>query len=98
LGEEELSVAGEVRAVGDYMLLTPEYMSRIRAVLAGTDAPSCVVELRNVLSRLQFDDIRNLGMLIKDTFEEGREWFEKNRSDEIEQLLLFCKSIPLIGF
>lgn len=98
LGEEELNVAGEVRAVGDYILLTPEYVSRIRAVLAGADAPSCVVELRNVLSVLEFEDVRNLGMLVRDTFEEGREWFEKNRSDEIEQLLLFCKSIPLIGF
>jgi GNAT superfamily N-acetyltransferase len=100
LGEEELRVAGQIRTVGAYMLLLPEYVGKMRKALAVLHAPECVVELRNALSDLETGDVRNLGRLIKEPFEEARAhgWFDERGSQEIEQLLLFCRSIPLVGF
>jgi GNAT superfamily N-acetyltransferase len=100
LGEEELRVAGQTQTVGAYMLLLPEYVRKIKSALAGTRAPACVVKLRNALSRIESYDIRNLGVLVKETFEEASAsgWFDEHDSHEIEQLLLFCSSIPLVGF
>ncbi|HEX8735997.1 MAG TPA: GNAT family N-acetyltransferase [Pyrinomonadaceae bacterium] len=100
LGEEDLKVGGEIRTVGAYMLLLPDYIRRIRKSLAGDNAPPCVVELQNALSNIESGDIRNLGMLVKEKFEEAgaRGWFDRRESLEIEQLLLFCRSIPLVGF
>jgi len=100
LGEEELRVAGQVQTVGAYMLLLPGYVRKIQDALAGAHAPACVVELRNTLSRIESHDVRNLGMLVKETFGEASAsgWFDEHDSHEIEQLLLFCSSIPLVGF
>jgi GNAT superfamily N-acetyltransferase len=100
LGEEELGVAGEIRKVGAYLLLLPDYLARIQRALAGADAPACVVELRYKLARMESDPLRNLGMLVKHTFEEARVlgWFDDRDTLEIEQLLLFCSSVPLVGF
>lgn len=100
LGEEELRVAGEIRKVGAYLLLMPQYLHRMQATLAGADAPPCVVELRNALARTESGDIRNLGVLVKETFAEARQlgWFDAHDSRDIEHLLLFCSSIPLVGF
>jgi hypothetical protein len=100
LGEEELQVAGQIRRVGDYLLLVPEYVRKIQNALVGDRAPVCVVALRNVLSTIDSGNIRNLGMLLKETFEEASSdgWFDEHDSYEIEQLLLFCASIPLVGF
>ena len=82
------------------MLLLPEYVRKLRSALAGTDAPACVVELRSALSKIQSGETRNLGMLIKERFEEAcaRGWFDDRDAREVEQLLLFCSSIPLVGF
>lgn len=100
LGEEELKVAGEIRKVGAYLLLLPEFLRRMRATLAGGDAPPCVAELRNALARTESGDIRNLGMIVKETFAEARRlgWFDARDSRDIEKLLLLCSSIPLAGF
>ncbi len=100
LGDEALSVAGQIKMVGAYMLLMPEYVSRIGNALAGDDAPACIDELRNVLSWIGRGNIRDLGTLIREPFEEARAvgWFDQRNSLEIEQLLLFCSSIPLAGF
>lgn len=100
LGEEQLKVVGQVRMVGAYMLLLPEYVRKLRSALVGVHAPACVIELRNALGELEAGDIRNLGMLIKRTFGEacGHGWFDTHDSREIEQLLLFCRSVPLVGF
>ena len=100
LGEEELRVAGHIRAVGAYMLLVPEYVHKIQSALAGAHAPPCVVELRDALSRIESGDMSNLGMLIKEPFEKACKhgWFNEPGSLEIEQLLQFCSSIPLVGF
>ena len=100
LGEEELRVAGDIRMVGAYLLLLPEFLQRMQATLADGDAPPCVVELRNALARTESGDICNLGTLVKETFAEARRlgWFDAHDSRDIEQLLLFCSSIPLVGF
>ena len=100
LGEEELRVAGEIRTVGDYMLFVPEYLDRLQNELAGPLAPACVVELRKALSTLESDDIRDLGLFIKSRFQEARSqgWFADRDPECLEQLLLFCAHIPLIGF
>jgi GNAT superfamily N-acetyltransferase len=100
LGEEELSVAGEIRKVGAYLLLVPEFLRRMQATLVDGDAPPCVVELRNALGRTESGNIRDLGRLVKETFEEAQRlgWFDERDSRDIEQLLLFCNSIPLVGF
>jgi hypothetical protein len=81
-------------------MLLPDYVRRIQGALAGGDAPACVVELRNALTRMESDPVRNLGTLVKETFEEarGRGWFDGRDAREIEQLLLFCNSVPLVGF
>lgn len=100
LGEEELRVAGQLRTVGAYMLLMPEYVGKIRNALAGPHAPECVVELRDALSNLESGEISNLGVRLKEPFEEARArgWFDERSPQEIAQLLLFCSSIPLAGF
>jgi GNAT superfamily N-acetyltransferase len=100
LGEEDLKVAGHVKTVGAYLMFVPEYVRKIQDALAGGDAPACVVELRNVLSTIGSGEARNLGPFVKETFEEARElgWFDERGTHEIEQLLLFCKSIPLVDF
>jgi hypothetical protein len=99
LGEEELGVAGEIRRVGAYLMMLPDYVRRIQSSLAGAHAPGSVVELRSVFSRLESGSISNLGMLVKERFEDARRrgWFDRSPL-EIEQLLLFCQSIPLVGF
>lgn len=100
LGEEELGVAGEIRKVGAYLMFLPDYVRRLQRALAGADAPACVVELRNTLSSMESGSVRNLGVLVKETFEvaRGRGWFAERDTRDIEQLLLFCSSIPLVGF
>jgi hypothetical protein len=100
LGEEELGVAGEIRSVGAYLMLLPEYVRRIQGALAGANAPASVIALRNALSSMETGPVRNLGMLVKETFEEarGRGWFDERDAREVEHLLLFCRAIPLVGF
>ncbi len=100
LGEEELRVAGELRKVGAYLMLLPDYVRRIQAALAGAHAPASVVELRNAFSRMESGPVRNFGTLVKEMFEEARgsQWFDERGTREIDQLLLFCRSIPLVGF
>jgi hypothetical protein len=80
------------------MMLMPDYVRRISNVLAGSLAPPCVVQLRDSLAGIESCDIRNLGMLTKNAFEEAcrQGWFDERNSSEIEQLLLFCSSIPLV--
>jgi hypothetical protein len=99
LGEEELKVADTISTVGAYILLMPQYVSKMRSALVGAHAPARVIELRNALSRIESSDIRNLGMLLKETFEEtdAHRWLDERDCREIEHLLSFCSSIPLIG-
>ena len=82
------------------MLLVPEYIRKIQCALDGAHEPPCVAELRDVLSRVESGDISNLGMLIKEPFKKAcaHGWFNEHGSLEIEQLLQFCSSIPLVGF
>jgi hypothetical protein len=86
--------------VGAYLLLVPEFLRRIQATLVGDDAPPCVVELRKALTRTESGNIQNLGIHLKETFAEAGRlgWFDSRESRDIEQLLLFCRSIPLVGF
>ena len=100
IGKEELRVAGEVRTVDDYMLLTPEYVRRLQHALTGADAPSCVDELRERLSMLESAGEGDLGLFIKERVEEAHVhgWFDHHDARDLERLLLFCGSIPLLGF
>lgn len=104
LGDEELGVAGEIKRVGAYLMLLPDYVRRMQGLLAGRraleGAPACVLELRAVLSRVESGPVRDLGLRVKETFEaaRGHGWFDGRDAREIEQLLLFCSSIPLVGF
>lgn len=100
LGEEELAVAGDVREVGSYLLLLPEYLRRMQAALAGAGAPPCVVELREALAHTESGDVRDLGRLARETCAEARQlgWFDAHDSRDLDRLLLFCRSIPLVGF
>ncbi len=99
LGVEKLRIAEQVRRVDAYMLLTPEYIRKMQIALSGTHAPGCVTELRTALSRIKSGDARDFGMVIKDAFDEAGKhgWFDEHDSGELEQLLLFCRSIPLVG-
>jgi len=98
LGEEALRVAGQIRTVGAYLMLMPDYVRRMSSGLAGPLAPPRVVQLREALAGIESCDIHNLGMLTKNAYEEGcrYQWFDECNSSEIEQLLLFCSSIPLV--
>jgi GNAT superfamily N-acetyltransferase len=100
LGEEELRVAGDIRTVGAYLLLLPEFIRRIQGTLAGAEAPPCVIKLRNTLATTESGEARNLGMLVKGTFDEAQRlgWFDTRDPSEVEQLLRFCTSVPLVGF
>jgi hypothetical protein len=99
LGEEELSISGEGRMVGAYMLLMPGYIQRIMRELAGVGAPRSVVELRRTLARADTGQVRDLGLLMQQARDDARAigWFSGRRSEAIDQLLLFCRSVPLIG-
>lgn len=100
LGIEELTVAGEVRPVGAYMLFSPKFVGKMRTALSGDGAPPCVVELRKALCESDAGDVRNLGNIVKDSFGEARAsgWFDVRDPCEIERVLHFCSSIPLVGF
>jgi hypothetical protein len=100
LGEEELHVAGQIKLVGAYLMLLPEYVRKMRGALAGPDAPACVLELRDALAGVDSADVRGLGPRIKAPFEAAcaRGWFDERDPREIEQLLAFCRAIPLVGF
>lgn len=100
LGEEELRVAGQVRTVGDYILLVPAYVRRLQQALAGADAPPCVLELRERLATIDSAAIDNLGIFVKRRFDQARAhgWFDDHDPHDLEQLLLFCSAIPLVGF
>jgi hypothetical protein len=100
LGEEALGVAGEVREVGAYLMLLPDYVRRLQAALAGDRAPAPVASLRDALSGLESGAVRDLGALVKEALEgaRGRAWFDGRDAREVERLLLFCRSVPLIGF
>jgi GNAT superfamily N-acetyltransferase len=100
IGEEELPVAGEVKTVSDYLLLLPEYVHRLQRALTGPRAPACVIELRRTLGTLETGGVRNFGLFIKSRFEEARSngWFADHEVAGLEQLLLFCARIPLVGF
>ncbi len=100
LGEESLSVAGQVKTVGAYMMLLPAYAGKIRSALDGPGAPACVAALHDALVRIESEDVRDLGTHLKDTFEAASAcgWFDDRDPHEIEQLLSFCSAIPLVGF
>lgn len=100
LGEEELQLRGDISKVGAYLLLQPNFLSGLQAAVAGGDAPPCVVALRKALAGAESGDVRNLGMLVKESFAEacGLGWFDARDTRGIEQLLLFCNSVPLVGF
>jgi len=100
MGEEALNVAGHIRHVGAYLLLMPHYLQRMLEVLDGVDAPAPVIAMRNALAKAENDDTHNLGLLIKDKYAEARQtgWFDTRSAQDIEQLLLFCESVPVVGF
>jgi hypothetical protein len=100
LGEEELTVGGQVKLVDAYLQLFPEYLRSLRAALAGAHAPQCVLELRHALVAIECGDVRNLGIVVRDGFEKARAqgWFDQRDAREINQLLSFCSSVPLVGF
>jgi GNAT superfamily N-acetyltransferase len=100
MGEEALNVAGEIRNVGAYLLLMPEYTRRIRRSLAGEHAPQCVLELRDELSKVESGDLRDLGLTVKRKYDQARAtgWLDGRDTGDIEQMLLFCSSVPLVNF
>lgn len=99
LGEEELRISGAGRMVGAYMLLMPRYVQRIERELAGAGAPRTVVELRRTLAGIGAEPVRGLGLLVQRARDDASAagWFLDRGSEAIDQLLLFCRSIPLVG-
>jgi hypothetical protein len=101
VGEEDLPLAGGVQRVGAYLMLLPEYVRRIQRALEGAGAPPAVQELRRAFAALESGPGRDLGPRVRDAYERARDdgWFEGGRdATEIEQLLAFCRSVPLVGF
>jgi GNAT superfamily N-acetyltransferase len=99
LGEEKLRISGAGTMVGAYMLLMPRYVQRIELELAGGGAPESVVELRGALAGIGAEQVRGLGLLVQQAREDASAagWFLERGSEAIDQLLLFCRSIPLVG-
>lgn len=101
LGEEELHVSAQARAVDDYIILAPAYLRRLEAGLAGRAAPGSVIELRQALGTLGgADPARDVGLRVKRGYDaacaEG--WFDDRDGADFEQFLAFCAAVPLIGF
>jgi GNAT superfamily N-acetyltransferase len=100
LGEQELHVENKIKMVGAYLLLLPAYVDKIKDALGGAHAPACVADLRGALAKMDAEDVRNLGAIIKQVSTQAREpgWFDGRDRHEIEKLELFCSCIPLVGF
>ena len=99
LGHEALTVAREVRRVEAYLLLLPAYARRLRELLTGDGAPPSVAELRDALGDLERPELRDLGLLADRAVEDGMKqgFFDCRDIGELEQLLCFCRAIPLVG-
>ena len=63
------------------------------------DAPRSVLELRRSLRRIETGETRDLGLLVQRVCQDadGDGWFDERGSDAIDQLLSFCRAIPLVG-
>jgi len=98
LGEEELRISGAGTMVGAYMLLMPWYVERIEREFAGSGAPESVVELRRALAGIGAEQVRGLGLLVQRARDDASAagWFADRGSEAIDQLLQFCRSIPLV--
>lgn len=98
LGEEELKISGAGTMVGAYMLLMPRYVRQIEGELAGSGAPESVTELRQALAGIEAGQVRGLGPLLARAREDASAagWFLERGSEAIDQLLRFCRSIPLV--
>ncbi|HET9896585.1 MAG TPA: GNAT family N-acetyltransferase [Streptosporangiaceae bacterium] len=99
LGEEELRISGAGAVVGAYMLLMPGYVRRIERELSGSGAPESVLELRRTLAELGAGQVRGLGLLVQRARDDATAagWFRERGSEAIDQLLRFCRSIPLVS-
>jgi hypothetical protein len=99
LGEEELGISGASKMVGAYMLLMPRYVQRIERELAGGGAPESVVNLRRALAGIGAEQVRGLGLLVQRARDDASAagWVLERGSEAIDQLLLFCRSVPLVG-
>jgi hypothetical protein len=99
LGEEELRISGAGKVVGAYMLLMPRYVQRIERELAGAGGPESVGELRRTLAAIGTEHVRYLGFRVKQARDDASAagWFPERGSEAIDQFLLFCRSIPLMG-
>ncbi len=98
LGEEELGISGAGTMVGAYMLLMPQYVQRIEHELADSEAPESVVELRRTLAGIGAGQVRDLGLLVQRARDDASAagWFLERGSEAIDQLLHFCRSVPLV--
>jgi hypothetical protein len=100
LGDQELKVDTKTKRVGAYLLMEPAYLGRLRLSLAGADSPAGVDALRERLSTIEAGEVSELGMVLKQAVEapEAQDWFKTRDSREVAALMLFCRSIPLVGF
>lgn len=99
LGEERLRVADGIKRVGAYMLFRWPYLERLLAGLTGAERPRSVSLLREVLSRPEQNDGHDIGILINKALYDARQscWGQRKDLSALDQLLLFCQTIPLEG-
>jgi GNAT superfamily N-acetyltransferase len=100
LGQEELAIAGRTKLVCAYMMLMPDFARNLARTLEGPGAPPGLEALRDRLAGLGRDDAENLGLAVRDAVAGARTrgWLADRDTGPINQLLAFCKAVPLVGF
>lgn len=100
LGEEALSIAGRTKLVNAYISLLPEFSRNLAHSLQGQGAPPSLAELHRRLTGTEVGDVRNLGVALRDALAGAQEraWLSMRDCSSIDQLMAFCRAVPLVGF
>lgn len=100
LGEEALPIAGRTKLVNAYMSLFPGFSRSLAQALEGPAAPPAVAALHARLTGAGRGDERNLGIALRDVLAGAQEraWLARRDCRAIDQLMDFCRAVPLVGF
>ncbi|MES2937608.1 MAG: GNAT family N-acetyltransferase [Pseudomonadota bacterium] len=100
LGEEALPIAGQTKLVNAYISLLPGFSRSLAQALEGQGAPPALAALHRRLTGTEPADARNLGIELRDALDGAQEraWLSQRDCGPIDQLMAFCRAVPLVGF
>lgn len=100
LGEEALSIAGRTKRVNAYILFLPAYSHSLAHALEGPGAPPSLTALHGRITEAESAPLRNLGIGLRDALAgvQERAWLRERDCGSINQLMDFCRAMPLVGF